>query len=257
LIRFCLLDSGSSGNAALVLNGSAKLLIDNGLSLKKVRERVAEIGESLDGLAGVLITHEHGDHVLGVGVMARKLGVPVYITPATHAALPGQVGPLPKVEHFEPGDRFEVGGLEIQSYSVAHDAADPVNFTVRQNGAKIGFATDVGYCSNVVRRALAGCNALVLESNYCPKMLRDGDYPPAVQHRIRSRNGHLSNQDMASLLSALRHDALKTVVLVHLSENNNTPEQAEALARQALHGHAAQLHIARRHGPTPVFSLGD
>ncbi|MBI2424496.1 MAG: MBL fold metallo-hydrolase [Candidatus Hydrogenedentes bacterium] len=255
MLEFSLLSSGSSGNATLISSGSAKILIDNGLSYKQLNERAARVGVSLEELSAVLITHEHSDHVNGCGVLQRKTGVPIYMTAATQRHLPLSVGKLDPVRTFEAGDRFEIGDLSIHSFSVAHDAVDPVSFTVESNGAKFGLATDLGHISHLVRQRLAHSHALVLESNYCPEMLRLGEYPAQVQQRIRGRLGHLSNQDMSSLLDDLMHDSLQTVVLVHISQNNNSPERAHLMAQGVLKDHPAQLYLSTRDEPTPLFRV--
>jgi len=256
LIRFSLLASGSKGNAVLVLSPAGKVLIDNGLSFKRLSERAKAVGESLDGLDAVFVTHEHGDHVGGVGVLARKLGVPVYITRETHAHLPTSVGAIPRVEHFEAGDAIALDGLVLQSYSVCHDAADPVGFVVEHGSAKLGIASDLGHTPNLVKTRLNRCQALVIEANYCPDMLQRGTYPPQVQQRIRGRHGHLSNADMTQLLASLLHDGLETVVLAHLSEENNTVRHAYEMASRVLEHHPAELFVARQDQPTRVFEVG-
>ncbi len=255
MFRFALLGSGSSGNATLIVSASAKILIDNGFSLKQLQTRMAALGQTLDGLDGIFITHEHSDHVGGIGVLGRKMEVPVFMTQGTRENLPPAVGKVPRIECFEAGEAIPIGDLTVHSFSVSHDAADPVSYTIATADAKLGFATDFGHPSQLVRARLAGSHALVLEANYCPDMLRRGPYPPQVQQRIRGRNGHLSNQDMTRLLDDLLHDQLRTVVLVHLSENNNTPDLAQKMAAQVLHGHAATLHIAAQDAPTPFFEV--
>ncbi len=255
MFRFALLGSGSSGNATLIVSPSAKILIDNGFSVKQLQARMAVLGETLEGLNGIFITHEHTDHVGGIGVLARKMDVPIFMTDGTRENLPPVVGKVPAIECFEAGESITLGDLSVQSFSVSHDAADPVSYTISTAGAKLGFATDFGHPSQLVRARLAGSHALVLEANYCPDMLRRGPYPPQVQQRIRGRNGHMSNQDMTRLLDDLLHDHLRTVVLVHLSENNNTPDLAQRMAAHVLHGHAATLHIAAQDTPTPFFEV--
>jgi len=255
VFRFSLLGSGSSGNATLIVSDKAKVLVDCGLSLRQLQARAAAVGESLEGLNAVFITHEHSDHVAGLGVLTRRFGTPVFLTEQTCARLPATIAPAGAVEVFEPGDTIPVGDLEISSFSVSHDAGDPVNYVVRRNGAQLGLATDLGHVSHVVRRSLAGSHAVVLEANYCPRRLLAGDYPPQVQQRIRSRIGHLSNQDMCSLLGALLHERLRTVVLVHLSEHNNTPDLVRDLAGAVLRNHPAQLHLAEKDRPTPLFEV--
>lgn len=255
MLRFSLLGSGSSGNAVLVRTPAGAVLIDDGLSFKQLVRRAAALGESLDGLKAVFVTHEHGDHVNGLGTLARRLDVPVYMTEATHYHLPKSVGVLPKYAFIESGDSVTLGELTVQSFAVSHDAADPVSYVVRYGGRQLGMATDLGYCCNVVEGALRGSNALILESNYCPKMLQTSSYPPAIRQRIRNRLGHLSNRDMSSLLHKLLHEKLEHVVLVHISEENNTPALALASAAQVINGHGAKVVVAHRSEPTGVFEL--
>jgi len=255
LLYFSLLGSGSSGNSSIVGSKDTQILIDAGFSLKQLASRLEQVGRHLAGLKAVFVTHEHTDHILGLGVLARRHGIPVYLTKETFESLPEKVGILPKVEFFEAGDALQVGDLRVTSFSVSHDAADPVGFTVESHGAKLGFASDLGHPSQLVRSRLTGCHALALEANYCPVMLRNGSYPPEVQQRIRGRTGHLSNQDMSSLLSALLHDGLRTIVLYHISENNNTPEQVRMMAEGAVRGHHAQVYLAEQDRPTLLFEV--
>lgn len=255
MLRFVLLGSGSSGNATLVYSGNNKILIDAGFSLRQLQQRVEATGQSLDGLDAVFVTHEHTDHVQGLGVLARRVGVPIYLTQGTFESLPEKVGALPDVRFFESGDTLEVGDLRVSSFGTAHDASDPVSYTVACGAAKVGFATDLGHYSHLTRARLAGSHALVLESNYCPEMLRTGPYPPEVQQRIRGRNGHLSNQDMTALLGELLHQGLRTVVLFHISENNNSPERVHTMATGAVRGHGARVYLATQDAPTEVFEV--
>lgn len=255
MLKFSLLGSGSSGNAALIVGERTRVLIDSGLSYKQLCLRAEAVGQSLDGLDAVFITHEHSDHVNGLGVLARKTGVPVFITTPTHRALPPNVGEIPRIEYFEAGDTISVGEFEVCSFSVSHDACDPVCYSIRGRGAKLGFATDLGHCCHLVRARLEGSHALVLESNYCPDRLRLGHYPASVQQRIRSRQGHLSNHDAGALLKSLLHAALRTIVLVHISENNNTPELVKRNALGAVGNHPANIFLATQDAPTPLFEV--
>ncbi len=255
MIRFALLGSGSSGNATLVTDGASAFLIDNGLSLKRLEERLGLVGLCPSDLKGVFVTHEHGDHVNGVGVLSRKYGVPVFMTEGTRASLPPTIGRIDPLETFEAGEGVCLGGLSISSFSIAHDAADPVSYTVTNASVKLGFATDFGHPSHLVRTRLANCQAIVLESNYCPHMLRTGSYPPKIQQRISSRSGHLSNHDACKLLSELAHNALQLVVLVHLSRENNLPELAARLAREALPGHPVEIVVAPPDGSSRLFEV--
>lgn len=254
-MRFCLLGSGSSGNAILIKTRDSKILVDNGLSFKQLLLRTAAIGESLDGLKAVFVTHEHSDHVAGVGILARKIDVPVYMTRDTFSSLPQTIGVIPNVQFVEAGEDIVLNGLTVGSFSVSHDAADPVSYIVEYEGLKLGIAADMGLPSELVRRRLAGSHGLILESNYCPNMLRKGPYPPMVQQRIRGRQGHLSNSKMCSLLSHVLHDALRVVVLVHISAENNTHDLALRMAGQVIRDLPVHLIAATQDRPTPLFQL--
>lgn len=255
MLQFSLLGSGSSGNAILLRSAGAKILIDNGLSFKQLSLRAAAVGVPLEDLSAVIVTHEHGDHVQGLGVLTRRMQVPVYMTRGTYENLPPSIGVLKEIEFFEAGEGLAIGDMAIQSFSVSHDAADPVGFTVQSAGARFGLATDLGHVSHLVRNRLAGAHALVIESNHCPELLRKGHYPPKIQQRIRGRHGHLSNEDMCSLLHSLLHDALQHVILVHISENNNSLELVDQRVRGVLKQHRAEVFMATQDAPTPLFEV--
>lgn len=255
MLHFCLLGSGSSGNAALVFSGKSKILLDCGFSYVQLQARAEQAGVSLENIQGVFITHEHGDHVAGLGVFCRRTGVTAYMTPDTFTNLPAAVGKIPNVELMEAGSVVTLGDLDVMSYSVSHDAADPVSYIIQSQGTKLGFATDLGHCSHLVRARLAGCHALILESNYCPELLRKGGYPPQVQQRIRGRSGHLSNHDMTELLAGLLHDTLHLVILVHISENNNSPDLVHRMAKTTVGEHPLELVLAAQDIPTRLFEV--
>ncbi len=255
-MRFTLLGSGSSGNAALFVSRDAKILVDAGLSFRQLMLRAEAAGESLDGLDAVFVTHEHGDHVNGVGVLARRMNVPVHMTARTRDALPDAVGKVPNLRVFEAGENIQVRDIAVTTFSVEHDAADPVSFVLDDGHGRVGMAADLGRASNPVRHCLAGSQALVLESNHCPKLLGKSSYPASVRQRINGEKGHLSNHKMASLLHELLHDGLELVVLVHISQENNTEELARQAAQSVLRDHSARLVVATQDVPTPVFTLG-
>ncbi len=255
MLRFSLLSSGSAGNAILIDSGNEKILIDNGLSFRELQSRVQEIGESLDNLLAVLITHEHGDHVKGVGIMSRKINVPTYITEATFRALNPKIGEIKPLVHFDCGDILHIGPFTITSFQVSHDAIDPLSFVVECDGSRLGLATDLGKATHLVRQQLEGCHALILESNYCPMMIRNSPYPAGIIQRIRSNMGHLSNADMNSLLAALVHDDLQWVVAVHISQENNSEDLVRDMANQVLKGHSAKLILADQERPSPMYTI--
>lgn len=255
MLRFSLLGSGSGGNALLVVSRHAKILIDAGLSFRQLEGRARAIGESLHDLTAVFVTHEHVDHVAGLGTLSRRLCVPIYMTPGTLASLPPTLGAILNLHVLEAGDAAASNGLLVRSFSVSHDAADPVGYVIECERAKLGLAMDLGRPSQLVRNRLAGVHALVLESNYCPELLRQGSYPPAVQQRIRGRRGHLSNAAMSKLLAGLLHRDLRLVVLVHISAENNDPDLAGEMARRVVRGREVEVVVARQDQPTPLFEV--
>ncbi|MFA7693738.1 MAG: MBL fold metallo-hydrolase [Candidatus Hydrogenedentes bacterium] len=239
----------------LISSEKTKLLLDSGFSFRRLSERLEKLGVPVDALDAVLITHEHTDHVQCLGTLARKTKVPVFMTYGCADALPASIGRLPKIECFESGASFSIGDILITSFAVSHDAADPVNYTFECGGVKLGTATDFGHCSHLIRTRLAGSNALVIESNYCPEMLRKGPYPPQIQQRIHGRYGHLSNHDVQALLKDISHDALQLVVLTHISRDNNCPDLACRLAREALESWPVDVRVADADITSPVFEV--
>ncbi len=240
-VSVSLLASGSRGNCALVASSSTRILVDAGLSGRETFKRLHALEERPDQISAILITHEHSDHVAGLQRLATKLKVPVFITEGTHHAWTramrdeeGKIPELPKAEYFSAGRRFCVGDIEVSAFTIPHDAADPVGFTFRAEGIKIGFATDLGYMPVNVRHHLSGSTVLVMESNHDVEMLRTGPYPWSVKQRVMSRVGHLSNDSLAEFFSSDYDGSAEYLVLAHLSEQNNHPEIARASAENAL-----------------------
>ena len=251
-----MLASGSSGNAALVATARTRVLVDAGLSRRELRRRLAAIGEPFERIDAILISHEHSDHVSGLPVIAKTLGAPVFLT---HLAAPaiGWNGHQPRLETFQAGARLVIGDLEIDTFTIPHDAADPVAFCFRSQGLKAALVTDLGYIPDSIRFHLRGADLLLLESNHDLEMLKVGPYPWAVKQRVMSRNGHLSNDAVAEFIGSALDAAVRTLVLGHLSENNNHPEIARLSATQALaaRGLATRLVIAGHREPTETFEL--
>jgi phosphoribosyl 1,2-cyclic phosphodiesterase len=232
-LRVCLLASGSKGNAVYIESGESRILIDAGLSATELRRRLAGIGVSADDLHAILVTHEHGDHCRGVGVMARRHRLPVYLHPATRCALP-LLGTVPELREFEVGQPVLLRDLRIYPFQVTHDAAAPVGFTIDSPEGKIGLATDLGLATRLVADHLQDCRVLVLESNHDEQLLLDGPYPWHLKQRIRGHHGHLSNTASAALLAGLLWEGMEAVFLAHLSETNNQPVLADRCARQVI-----------------------
>ena len=242
-VSVSLLGSGSRGNCALVATSSTRILIDAGLSGRETCKRLRSLEQRPDSISAILITHEHSDHVAGLERLAVKLKIPVFLTEATHHIWrramrdeQGQVPQLPKAEHFSAGRGFRVGDIEVLPFTIPHDAIDPVGFTLRAEGIKIGFATDLGYMPVSVGNHLRGSTVLVMESNHDVEMLRTGPYPWSVKQRVMSRVGHLSNDSLAEFFANDYDGVAEFVILAHLSEQNNHPEIARASAEHALRG---------------------
>ena len=254
-MRVCLLASGSRGNATLIEADGCRVLIDAGLSAREINRRLGEIGLYADDLDALLITHEHRDHVGGIGPLARRHHLPVYIVPQTAAAIP-QLGKIAALHHFRPGDRFSLGPLEISSFSITHDATDPVGFVISSSEGRVGYATDLGIATRLVADQLKGVRVLVLESNHDEQMLLDGPYPWPLKQRIQGRHGHLSNRAAAELLRQLAWDGLEAVFLAHLSEENNHPHLAGQVMAHCLGqlGHCRpQIFLGQQAQISPCF----
>jgi phosphoribosyl 1,2-cyclic phosphodiesterase len=240
-VSVSVLASGSRGNTAVVQTSTTKILVDAGISCRETFKRMKALGEDPRSLSAIVITHEHSDHVYGLATLCKKLRIPVFMTGATHQAwarsMRDENGVRPKVECLEifaAGRSFQVGDIAVTPFTIPHDAADPVGFTFRAEGVKIGFATDLGYIPASVRDHLRRCEVLLMESNHDVEMLRVGPYPWSVKQRVMSRVGHLSNDALAEFFTSDYDGEAAYVVLAHLSEHNNHPEIARGAAEKAL-----------------------
>ncbi len=265
-VSVSVLASGSRGNSAIVSSSRTRILLDAGISCREIFKRMKAIGEDPYSLSAVLITHEHSDHVSGLRTLSKKLGVPVFMTGATHQAWArasrdddGVMPEIASLESFTSGHCFEVGDIAITPFTIPHDAADPVGFTFRAEGIKVGVVTDLGYLPLSVIDHLRGSDALVIESNHDLEMLRGGPYPWSVKQRVMSRVGHLSNDALADFFCNDYDGRAAYVVLAHLSEQNNHPEVARAAAEHALGTRRTLLHnrvlLALQTEPTEPIRL--
>lgn len=225
---FCSLFSGSSGNSIYIGTGKTNVLVDAGLSGKRVVNSLKEIGISPKEINAILVTHEHIDHIRGVGVMSRMFNIPVYANTNTWESMEKIIGKINEnnIRIIDKDSPFAVGDIEIMPFSTPHDAADPCGYSFLNEGAKVSIATDIGHVSDCVFDNIKDSNLILLESNHDVEMLKFGPYPYALKRRILSDVGHLSNESAGKAIVELLKDKYMTVVLGHLSEQNNYPELA-------------------------------
>ena len=230
MLSFISLGSGSSGNSALVYTEKTFVLVDAGISAKQLRIRLKDVGVDPDKLDGILITHEHGDHTKGLEVFCRKLDVPIYCNAVTRESLSSNVSSAEIWRIIECGDSFSVGDIVINGFPVMHDAVDPMGFIFEKNGKKLGFVSDVGHVTEVMKSTLSVVDTIFIEANYDETLLQNDERRPwSLKQRIASRHGHLSNKQAAELVgSIVGGGMLQRVVLAHLSEDCNSPEIAKA-----------------------------
>jgi phosphoribosyl 1,2-cyclic phosphodiesterase len=263
-----ILASGSSGNCTLLETPRTRLLVDAGLGKRETLRRLAALAHSVDRLDGIVISHEHTDHIGGLPALLSKWHTTVYLTAETHAEtlrfLPERhARRLERVEFIDAGQGFCVGDIEVAPFRIPHDAIDPLGFTFRAAGVKLALVTDLGYMPELVKQRLRDCDGLILESNHDVEMLKVGPYPWHVKQRVMSRTGHLSNETVSAFLADPEgFDACpRYLVLAHLSENNNNPDVAricaeEALGRRpSLFAFRGELLIASQHEPLAPLQL--
>jgi len=230
--------SGSSGNCICVGDDQTHIMIDAGISGKRIEAGMNEYDYTTADMAGVLVTHEHSDHVSGLGVISRKYHVPIYATAGTIRALRSMKS-LGKIDDtlfhvIKPDEEFSIGSLSIHPFKISHDAADPVAYNIKNDKAKVAVCTDLGYYDDYIVRNLTNLDALLLEANHDIHMLEVGSYPFELKRRILSDHGHLSNEASGQLLCQVLHDNIKHVFLGHLSHENNYPDLAYETVRSEV-----------------------
>lgn len=252
-MRFAVLGSGSAGNSAIVECDGVRVLLDAGLSGRALVQRLAALGMTPGDLDAILLTHEHGDHVRGVKALLKKWEVPIYASLQTAHVLRADIGGVWRT--FEAGQSFPIGALQVESFSVMHDAIDPVGFVLRGARSSLGFLSDLGFVPEMVKQKLVGVCGLFIEANYDDAMLEaDTKRPWSTKQRISSRHGHLSNAQVAALLESLVHEGLQQVVLGHLSRDCNAPDVAFAAVSGAMEralGRAVPVACARQDEVSP------
>lgn len=259
-MKFSILASGSTGNALYIETDQIRLLVDAGLSGKQIEKHLRSIGVDPQSLSAILVTHEHIDHVKGVGVLARRYQIPVYMNQATWESLPPSVGQIDEAYKniLETGAALELGDLHIETFPVSHDAAEPIGLRIEQDEEALGLVTDLGYVSKRIVDQISGVDTLILETNHDVEMLRMGPYPWNVKRRIFSDVGHLSNEDAGEALVDILNSDGENVYLAHLSRENNLIELAELTVKSILQdaginvGKEVHLHETYPDRPTPL-----
>lgn len=256
-MRLCSIASGSSGNCIYTGDEDTHILIDTGISKKKIEEGLHQLEITGKDLQGILVTHEHIDHIQGLGVFTRKYPVPVYATPGTIAGIRSchSLGKLPEgiLHEITVDEDFQIGGLRIHPFAISHDANEPSGYRIRGCDGSVAVATDLGVYDEYIVENLTGLDALVLEANHDIHMLEVGPYPYPLKQRVMGEKGHLSNELSGRLLCDILHDGFKAVVLGHLSKENNYPELAYetvklevTLGDNPYRGEEIPIHVAKR-----------
>lgn len=254
-----ILGSGSGGNCAYVETGETRLLVDVGFSARQIRHRLAGIGRAPESLTAILVTHEHGDHVQGLPLIAHRLGIPIYCNRLTRDILEFQQQVRFAGGTFETGSSFDIGDIRVDTFSVPHDAQDPVGFLLHTQTGTIGFLTDLGHTTRLVLDRVRAANVLLLEANHDVKLLHDDVRRPwSLKQRILSRHGHLSNESAAAAVEAIVSENLHQLYLGHLSRDCNRPELAYAMVSESLQ-HVGATHVAvqvtSQDTPSPTLKL--
>lgn len=223
---FCPLSSGSKGNASLLTTKTGNILIDAGISVRSLSEKLSQLHCSIESLKAIFITHEHHDHIGGLKSLAFKYSIPVLTNYATAEAIVEALGDCPTFKIFTTEDPFEFLGIEFLPFSVRHDGVDPVGITIKTEGKKVAICTDIGFITHTVRQHLQDSNIVYIEANHEPSMVHASNRPDIYKRRVLSQTGHLSNEDAGKLIASIASPHLEHVFLAHLSSECNTPETA-------------------------------
>ena len=263
MLNFCSLYSGSSGNSLFVESDSTRLLVDAGVSGKKIISALDSLEIDPASINAILITHEHTDHIQGLSAISKKYDIPVFATKETFDAMPLQTDKLPEknINYFKPSEKFSINDLDILPFKIPHDAANPCGFSIsNDNDQKISIATDIGHMTKSILKHLEGSEFILLESNYEPEVLKCCSYPFHLKSRISSNTGHLSNPDAGKTISyLLKNSNLHTAMLGHLSKESNMPELAyQTVVGELLkdsNSDLIKLSVADRNSPSNLIKL--
>ena len=245
MVKFCPLVSGSDGNSVYIGTEYTNILIDAGLSGKKIEEELSKVNVIAERLDGIFVTHEHSDHVQSVGILSRRYDLPVYATEGTWEAMDKPLGKIARKNRrvIYCGEKMEFNDLIINSFGIPHDAAEPVGYSIIANSVKMSVATDIGHITEDIKEGIADSDILLIEANHDVEMLKAGTYPYSLKQRILSDIGHLSNANAGKILAEMATSKLKHVFLGHLSHENNRPELAYKTVENFLYEN--RLHVGK------------
>ena len=261
-MKFCSLFSGSTGNSLFVQGNETKILVDAGVSAKKITESLKTLNVNIEEINAILVTHEHLDHIRSIGTIWKKYNIPIYATLGTWNGIENEklIVNINEKNYFKIGENFEIGELKITPFSTSHDAMDSCGFSIEHDGKKISIATDLGEVTKEVTKNLEKSKFVLLESNYEPEVLRCCSYPYTVKKRIAGNKGHLSNRDAGQTISDLVKNGLENVMLGHLSKESNFPELAyksvaNELMKNQIKENDIDLKIASRLEPSKIVNI--
>lgn len=258
MLKFCSLYSGSSGNSFFVQSDNSKILVDAGVSCKKIVDALASLNVAIEYIDAIFVTHEHTDHTQSIGTISKKYNIPVYANIKTWLAMPNQKEKINEnnIYYFRNNEEFNFKDLKIFPFSIPHDAANPCGFNIYNQETKISIATDIGHIDTNVLNNLKHSKFILLESNYEPEVLKFSPYPYKLKERISSPIGHLSNIDAGKTINYLADYGLENVMLGHLSKENNFPELAyKSVSEQIEQNKKLHLEVASRFEPSPFFDV--
>lgn len=262
-IKFCSLFSGSSGNSLFISYGNTRILIDAGVSGKKIQNALKSIGEDACNLDALVVTHEHSDHSSCVGVMSRRFNIPIYATEGTWLGMENAIGIINEANiiHIKANSDFQIGNFQIHAFSIPHDAADPVGYTFTVDDKKVAIATDIGHMNETILENIRDSDLVMLESNHDISMLENGNYPHFLKNRIKGRYGHLCNDIAGDTIALLVEGGIKRFLIGHLSNENNHPKTAYSTVLDRLTScglretEEFELDVALRDRASKVFKL--
>lgn len=261
---FCSLYSGSSGNSILVGSEKTKILIDAGLSGKKIIDGLQEVGQNPNEIDGIFITHEHSDHIKGAGILSRKFNIPIYANELTWKAMEKSLGKIKEenIKIMPKRSTMSLNDLDITSFNTPHDSVASIGYTIKHKGKSTSIATDIGTFTEEILRNIRESEVILLESNHDVQMVKFGPYPYELKRRVLSEVGHLSNEDCGkAIVDIMKHDKHRKIILGHLSNTNNVPELAEQAVVNVLNAHKInigkdlELKLADRHKPSSYISF--